>query len=298
MYSSLKKRALIPVIGAAAVIGMMLIAETASAAIVRPAGATPISASSVLAYKPCNAADPAGSTHNPANLPGDACLSGSPSFGQFTPRLTAGDPVVNGSTANFRGNVALKVTTGPTNVQFPSGAPKNNYVNDVRCTPAYNGGNPAVCGAVLNSGNVLIGGGASPNPDYSGDLNVIAYIRITDQANSGPTGGPYTTDATIKDLAFAVAADCSVTAPGAGTPDGSQIGGTCLPRHASANALCACVATGKRSNIEVGVGTPSATLPAAGGIFSMDGGNDGVVTDLVPDTDSPAPFTRQGLFLP
>ena len=134
-------------------------------------------------------------------------------------------------------------------------------------------------------------GAASPNPDYSGDLNVIAYIRITDQANSGPVGGPYTSDATIKDLAFAVAADCATTPH-------TFIGGTCLPRHASANALCGCVATGKRSNIEVGVGTPSATLPAAGGIFGMDGGNDGVVTDLVPDTDSPAPFARQGLFLP
>jgi hypothetical protein len=291
MYSSLKKRALIPVIGVAAVGGMLFAAQTAAANIVRPAGATPIAASVVIAYKPCNAADPAGSTHNPANLPGDACLSGSPSFGQFTPRLTAGDPIVNNNPLGFRGNVRLSVTQGPTDVQFPSGAPSGNYVNDVRCTPAYNTGNPAVCGAAPGSGNLAIGGGASANPDYSGDLNVIAYIRITDQANSGPVGGPYTSDATIKDLAFAVAADCATT-------PATNIGGTCLPRHASANALCACVASGKRSNIEVGVGTPSATLPAAGGIFSMDGGNDGVVTDLVPDTDSPAPFTRQGLFLP
>jgi len=287
MYSRLRKRALLPVISAAAVVGMLFAAQTASANIVRPAGATPIAASVVIAYAPCNAASPAGSTHNPANLPGDACIPPA----QFTPRLTAGDPVVNGSAANFRGNVRLSVTQGPTNVQFPSGAPSGNYVNDVRCTPAYDAGNPAVCGAVPGSGNLLTAGGASPNPDYSGDLNVIAYIRITDQANSGPVGGPYTQDATIKDLAFAVAADCATTAA-------TNIGGTCLPRHASANALCGCVATGKRSNIEVGVGTPSATLPAAGGIFSMDGGNDGVVTDLVPDTDSPAPFTRQGLFLP
>ena len=292
MYSSLRKRslAMLPVICVGAIVGMLTAAQSASANIVRPAGATPIAASVVLAYRPCNTADPAGSTHNPANLPGDACLSGSPSFGQFTPRLTAGDPVVNGSLANFRGNVRLSVTTGPTNVQFPSGAPNGNYVQDVRCTPGYAGANPVVCGAA-GSGNVLIAGGASPNPDYSGDLNVIAYIRITDQANIGPVGGPYTTDATIKDLAFAVAADCAVTAS-------TSIGGTCLPRHASANALCGCVASGKRSNIEVGVGTPSATLPAAGGIFSMDGGNDGVVADLVPDTDSPAPFSRQGLFLP
>jgi len=265
---------------------MLFAAQTASANIVRPAGATPIAASQVLAYAPCNTASPAGSTHNPANLPGDACIPPA----QFTPRLTAGDPAVNGSAANFRGNVRLNVTLAPSDVAFPSGAPAGNYTNDVRCTPGYAGANPVVCGAP-GSANLKPDATASPNPDYSGDLNVVAYIRITDQANSGPTGGPYTSDATIKDLAFAVAADCSVTAA-------TNIGGTCLPRHASANALCGCVASGKRSNIEVGVGTPSATLPAAGGIFSMDGGNDGVVADLVPDTDSPAPFTRQGVFLP
>jgi hypothetical protein len=290
MYSGLRKRALLPVISAAAVVGMLFAAQTASANIVRPAGATPIAASVVIAYAPCNSANPPGSTHNPANLPGDACIPPT----QFTPRLTAGDPVVNGSPANFRGNVRLSVTQGPTNVQFPSGAPSGNYVNDVRCTPAYDAGNPAVCGAVPGSGNLLTAGGASPNPDYSGDLNTIAYIRITDQANSGPVGGPYTSDATIKDLAFAVAADCSTTAS-------TSIGGTCLPRHASANALCGCVAVGKRSNIEVGVGNSAAgaasSLPT-GGIFATDGGNDGVVPDLVADTDSPAPFARTGLFLP
>jgi hypothetical protein len=285
MYSSLRKRALLPVIGVVAVVGMLFAAQTASANIVRPQGATPIGASQVLAYAPCNTANPAGSTHNPANLPGDACIPPA----QFTPRLTAGDPVVNGSGVNFRGNVRLSVTLAPSDVQFPSGAPSGNFVQDVRCTAGYAGANPVVCGAP-GSGNV-IAAGASPNPDYTGDLNVVAYIRITDQANSGPTGGPYTSDATIKDLAFAVAADCSVSAA-------TNIGATCLPRHASANALCGCVATGKRSNIEVGVGTPSATLPAAGGIFSMDGGNDGVVADLVPDTDQPAPYSRQGVFLP
>jgi len=286
MYSSLRKRVLLPVLGVAA-LGMLFAAQTASANIVRPAGATPIGASVVLAYAPC--VPPGNATHNPANLPGAACT---PPV-QYTPRLTAGDPVVNGSAANFRGNVKLVVTTAPTNVQFPSGAPANNYVNDVRCTPGYAGANPAVC-AAPGSGNVLIAGGASPNPDYSGDLNVVAYIRITDQANSGPVGGPYTQDATVEDLAFAVAADCTITAA-------TNIGSTCLPRHASANALCGCVASGKRSNIEVGVGNSaagSASSRPTGAIFGMDGGNDGVVADLIADGDSPAPFTRQGLFLP
>jgi hypothetical protein len=287
MNASLRKRVLLPLMGAIAVMGMLFSASSASANIVRPAGATPIGASTVIAYAPCTAGT---LQHNPANLPGSACNPPT----QYTPRLTAGDPVVNGSAANFRGNIKLVVTTAPSNVQFPSGAPANNYVNDVRCTPGYAAGpGVGVCSAV-GSGNVLIAGGASPNPDYSGALNVAAYIRITDQANSGPAGGPYTQDATVQDLAFAVAADCSVTAS-------TSIGSTCLPRWASANALCGCVATGKRSNIEVGVGNSAAgaasSLPT-GAIFSMDGGNDGVVPDLVADTDSPAPFSRQGLFLP
>lgn len=291
MYKKLRKRVLLPVIGVAAV-SMLVAAQSASANIVRPAGATPIGASTVLAYAPC--VPPGNGTHNPANLPGAACI---PPV-QYTPRLTAGDPVVNGSGANFRGNVKLVVSIGPTNVNFPSGAPNNNYVNDVRCTPGFAGGTGAAVCSAAGSGNVLIAGGASPNPDYSGDLNVVAYIRITDQANSNLTGvdpaGTYTRDATIEDLAFAVAADCAVTAA-------TNIGATCLPRHASANALCGCVASGKRSNIEVGVGNSAAGAASSrptGAIFSMDGGNDGIVADLIPDGDSPAPFSRQGLFLP
>jgi hypothetical protein len=291
MYRNLRKRALLPILGVAAV-GMLVAAQSASANIVRPAGATPIGASTVIAYAPCVA--PGAGQHNPANLPGAACAPA-----QYTPRLTAGDPVVNGSGANYRGNIKLAVTLAPTNVQFPSGAPSNNYQQDVRCTPGYaaSAGGTPVCTAA-GSGNVLLAGGASPNPDYTGALNTVSYIRITDQANSCLTGpgcvAPYNSDATTEDLAFAVAADCASTAS-------TSIGSTCLPRWASANALCGCVASGKRSNIEVGVGNSAAGAASSrptGAIFAMDGGTDGVVPDLLADTDSPAPFTRQGLFLP
>jgi len=292
MHLGLRKPArLLPVIGAVAALGMLVAAQSASANIVRPAGATPIGASAVIAYQPCLTATPAGNAHNPANLPGAAC---SPPV-QYTPRLTAGDPVVNGSAANFRGNIKLVVTTAPTNVQFPSGAPANNYVQDVRCTPGYAAGAGAGVCSAPGSGNLLLAGGASPNPDYSGALNASSYIRITDQANSGTACPPTcTSDATVQDLAFAVAADCATT-------PSTSIGATCLPRHASANALCGCVASGKRSNIEIGVGNSAAgaasSLPT-GAIFATDGGNDGVVPDLVADTDGAAPFTRTGLFLP
>ena len=89
MYRNLRKRALLPILGAA-VVCMLVAAQSASANIVRPAGATPIGASTVIAYAPCDA--PGAGQHNPANLPGAACAPA-----QYTPRLTAGDPVVNGS---------------------------------------------------------------------------------------------------------------------------------------------------------------------------------------------------------
>jgi hypothetical protein len=295
MSQSFRKHALLPVFGAVLAMGLIA-AQSASANIVRPAGATPVQTSMVIAYNPCAAASPAGQVHNQNNLPGFSCTPPS----QMTPRLTAGDPVVNGSAANFRGQVKLVVATG--NVLFPSPAPAgsntNNFHSDVRCTGGYAGSAPAgICDAV-GSGNVLLLGGASPNPDYTGDLNVVSAIRITDQANNGNSGAGFCDgtptqtcpdDGTVQVLNFAVAADCSTTAS-------TAIGGFCTPRFASANALCGCVATGKRSNIEVGVG--SAPGGVLSGIFSTDGGTDGVTPNGVPDTDSPAPFSRQGVFIP
>jgi len=298
-----------------AAVGMLVAAQTASAVIIRPNSATPLNASMVLAYTQCTTGTPPGEIHNPNNLPGAACTP--PAV--VTPRLTAGGK--NGTAANFKGFVKLVVTPG--NVQFPNsvigggtgtnppceatgfGTPvcTGNWVQDVRCTAAYTagalpppynvGGPPAVC-AAAGSANLRTNGNPSSEPDYSGALNVIAKIRITDEANSGPTGtcsaatpAGCTDDATVTDLDFAVAADCHVST-------NTAIGGTCQPRHNSAQALCGCVANGKRSNIEVGVGGTAYN----GGIFATDGGADGQVPDLVPDTDTPLPYSRQGVFIP
>jgi len=311
--SSRKRKSigLLTVVGA--VVGMLVAAQAASAIIVRPNSATPTNVSMVLAYTVCNngTGTPAGEVHNPNNLPGYSCTP--PSV--VTPRLTAGG--LFGDAANFRGFIKLVVAPG--NVLFPSGplgcGPASppatnctgNYVQDVRCTvayaqdllpPPYGGGtgNPAnrpVCNAA-GSGNVRTNGNPSQQPDYTGSLNVVAVIRITDEKNSGPGGtctalnpAGCTDDATVQDLNFAVAADCSVT-------PSTAIGANCLPRHASAQALCGCVANGKRSNIEVGVGGSIYN----GGIFATDGGTDGAVADLVPDTDTPLPYSRQGVFIP
>ena len=140
------------------------------------------------------------------------------------------------------------------------------------------------------SANTFLSGDPGAPPDYTGALNLILPLRITDQSNSGPAGGPYTADATMVDTNFAVALDCAVTAS-------TIIGASCLPRHASANALCGCIPNGKRMNVEIGVGEVG-TPGVRGGIYAMDGGTDGNVNDLVDDTDGPSVFARQGVFLP
>ena len=150
-----------------------------------------------------------------------------------------------------------------------------------------------------SSGNNLTSPPNTPGapPDYSGDLNVIVPFRFTDERNSGPTGtcsgvnpSGCTLDATLQDMNMALAFDCAVT-PNPG------IGAFCTSRWASMGALCGCVPTGKRWSGEIGA-TPSGGGPLTGGIYVMDGGTDGVIADLVPDTDGPALFARQGIFVP
>ena len=193
----------------AAAIGMLVAAQTASAIIVRPVSATPSNASVVRAYTACNngTGTPAGETHNPLNLPGYACTP--PSI--VTPRLTAGG--LNGDPINFKGFVKLvENPSATTDVQFPSvagcdstlqqtppvaGACAGNWIQDVRCTAGYDNDllpppysatgtgstPPPVCNAA-NSGNLRTNGNPSIQPDYSGSLNVIAVIRITDQVTA------------------------------------------------------------------------------------------------------------------
>lgn len=285
---------LLTLVGLAAV-GMLVAAQSVSATIIRPNSATPMGISMVIAYNACTVVggSPPTNTHNPANLPGDACTPPVKS----TSRLTAGDPTQNGAPANFKGNVKLVVkTTAPDDVLFPCGGvfpspstclpdgagkvtlanANRNYFQDVRCESSYASGPGA---------GVCTNANANALPDYKGALNVISNIRITDEANSGPaatcngtdTSG-CTNDATIANLNFAVPADCIDTAA-------TNIGGFCTPRYASAGAICGCVATGHRSNIELGQ------------VFAMDGGDDGVVAPLAPDPGAQT-YARMGLFLP
>jgi hypothetical protein len=277
---SIRKPIGLSLFGAVIAFGMLVLAPIASA-LVRPSGATPIGASLVIAYDECTVAggSPPGQEHNTANLPGDACAPETPT----STLLTAGEPPAAGA-ANFKGNVKIVVcttaaacsaggSTFSTDVLFPGGAPAGNYLVDVRCTAGGAGfTTPASqCGTANAVGNPDYGSGAG-----AALLKATSIIRITD-INTGPTGGPYTTEGTTEDLPFDVPVVCVPTAS-------TAIGGSCVPAVAAANAACGgCVAAGKRSNIETGQ------------IRVQDGGPDGNPF-LVPADNKD--YARQGVFIP
>ena len=108
--------------------------------------------------------------------------------------------------------------------------------------------------------------------DYTGELQVIATVRITDRDNGGPDG----TDAgTVTDLSF------SFTVPCAATPD-TTVGSTCAA-STTADALVP-------NTIDEG----SRAIWGLGQIQVTDGGEDGSVATPADNTL----FMRQGVFLP
>jgi hypothetical protein len=128
---------------------------------------------------------------------------------------------------------------------------------DIRCQPA-------TAAAVCNSPN------AADGPDYSGQLQGNATIRITDHYN-GPT---LTEAATVVDIPFPVNATCTSTAA-------TNIGGTCTA-NTSANAVVpGAVKDAQRAVVEVGQLTIN------------DGGADGLIS-----TADNTIFGIQGIFIP
>ena len=182
-----------------AAVGMLVAAQSASAAIFRPQGATPVSVSMVPAYAPCTVATPAGNAHNPATAPGAAC---SPPV-KATPRLTVGS-LVYPTAPQFQGQI--KLIGGPGGPTFPSGGPTGNYFKDVRCELGYATSYGAGRCNSPGSGNQFSWGGQGAPPDYTGDLNAIIPVRLTDEANSGTACPPTCNgnDATVQDFNFAI----------------------------------------------------------------------------------------------
>jgi len=235
----------------------MLFGGSASATHPRPKGATPLRVSLAPTYKPC-APGVANEQHG-APLAGLSC---SPPV-QTSSFLTVGTgDAWPGTIANEIGSVRLDVkATSPEDVKITSS------ITDVRCK----GGNtvPGFC-TTANTDNASV-------PDYSGQIQGTATIRITDHFN-GPIGacGACTDPATVQDLTFPVTESCANSPP---NPVGPTVGSTCNVATTANGVVPSSVQDNKRAIVEVqtvnindggssgAAGAPDATIFMSQGIF-------------------------------
>jgi hypothetical protein len=168
--------------------------------------------------------------------------------------LTIGSPDANGAGANSTAFILLQVkSTSPEDVLIKSTG------TDIRCKAG-------VAATVCNSAN------SADGPDYSGELQGNATIRISDHYN-----GPGLNEAaTVTDIPFPVTATCANTATS------TTIGGTCTA-NTSANAVVpGSVKDTQRAVVEIGQ------------LQINDGGTDGQVATTADNTL----FGVQGIFIP
>jgi len=256
---TIKRKMVLPLALALGALGLMLVAQMASATHPRPKGATPLRVSLVPAYKPC--APGVANRQHGAPLAGLSC---NPPV-QTSNFLTVGTgDAWPGTIANSIGSVRLDVkATSPEDVKIAVS------ITDVRCK----GGNtvPGFC-TTANTDNASV-------PDYSGQLQATATIRITDHFN-GPVGacGACTDPATVQDLTFPVTESCANSPP---NPVGPTVGSTCNVSTSANVVVPSSVQDNKRANVEVQT------------INVNDGGSSGAAG--APDA---TPFETQGIFIP
>lgn len=230
-----------------AALAVMVTAQLAGASHPRPRGATPLRISLVPAFKQCTSPN---RTHGtPLAFPSCNPPAQASNF------LTVGTPDANGAGANSLGFMLVKVkATSPEDVLTTLS------ISDVRCRPATDS---AVCGTANAAGG----------PDYSGQIQSNATIRVSDHYN-----GPGLNEAaTVVDIPFPVNAFCASTSD-------TSIGSTC-----SVTACATCIGPprgdigGQRSVVEITQ------------IRVFDGGVDGNVSTQ-PETNTA--FAIQGIFIP
>ena len=239
-----RKRVPVLLLAAALGVAAMFVVQSAGASHVRPKGASPLRASIVPSYKAC--ATPNRTHGAPLAFPSCNPPVQSSNF------LTVGTPDANGAPANSVSSILLKVkTTSPEDVLITSSG------TDIRCLPATS---PSVCGTA----------NAADGPDYSGELQGNATIRISDHYN-----GPGLNEAaTVVDIPFPVNASCVSTAA-------TNVGGTCTA-NTSANAVVpGSVKDTQRAVVEIGQ------------LQINDGGADGLVS-----TADNTLFGVHGIFIP
>jgi hypothetical protein len=239
---TIKRKMVLPMALAVGALGLMAVSQVASGSHVRPKGASPLRASLVPSYKACGTPN---RTHGaPLAFPSCNPPVQSSSF------LTLGTPDANGAGANSVGSILLRVkSTSPEDVLI------NSTITDVRCKPATSA---SVCGTA----------NATDGPDYSGQLQGNATIRISDHYN-----GPSLNEAaTVIDIPFPVTGTCANTTS-------TTVGATCTVAT-SANAVVAgSVKDTQRGVVEIGqlqisdggasgvAGAADATLFEVQGIF-------------------------------
>ena len=246
---TIKRKMVLPLALALGALGLMVMAQMASATHPRPKGATPLRVSTVPAFKQCTAPN---RTHG-APLAFPSC---NPPV-QSSNFLTIGSPDANGAPATSVASVRLDVQAGVPGPPEDSDVLIKANITDVRCTPA---GGAAVC----NSAN------AADGPDYSGEVQGNAIIRISDHYN-----GPGLNEAaTVQDIPFPVNATCTNTTS-------TTVGGTCSANTSANAAVPGAVKDTQRAVIEINQ------------LQLLDGGADGQVA-----TADNTLFEVQGIFIP
>jgi hypothetical protein len=231
-------------LAAALAVVALLIVQVAGASHVRPKGASPLRASIVPAFKAC--ATPNRTHGTPLAFP-----SCNPPV-QTSNFLTIGSPDANGAGANANSFILLRVkATSPEDVLI------NSTGTDVRCKPATSA-------TVCNSAN------AGDGPDYSGEVQGNAQIRISDHYN----GAGLNEAATVVDIPFPVNGTCANTTA-------TTIGGTCTVSTTANTVVPGSVKDTQRGVIEIQQ------------LQISDGGADGLVS-----TADNTLFGVQGIFIP
>ncbi|MGH2978748.1 MAG: acetylxylan esterase [Solirubrobacterales bacterium] len=202
----------------------------------RPKSASPLRVALVPAYQQCTEPD---LTHGPP-LAFESCSAPD----AMSPNLTVGTPDANGGTAHSVGAVRLATVVGvPGTPEDEADVKVDVSLSDVR--------------------------EASGLGDYTGELNQVTTLRITDRANgSGGEAG------TVEDLPLAVGVPC------AGTPETTK-GANCSVSTTIDALAPGAVPEGQRS------------IWALGQVQVFDGGPDGIAA-----TAGNSLFAVQGIFVP
>ncbi len=221
----------------------------------RPKGASPARFSLVPAYLPCSSPN---RTHG---LPHAQPSCSPPAFSSL--HLTLPAPEVNGMPAASQGHMRIKTVTGnPTAPPDEADVAVAVSVTSVHC----NGANPpSTCGAANQSSTASV-------PDYTGELDAVVFLRITDKGSIPNPGGSRA--ATVQDF------DLHFTVPCVGTQSVS-LGSNCSTATTVEALLPGAITEGRRSIWELDR------------VQVRDGGADGDA-----DTSGNRVFLRAGVFVP